>query len=308
MPGVLNAFTVDVEDYFQVAALSRAVARDRWEAHESRVERNTDRILQLLADRGVRGTFFVLGWVADRHPGLVRRITAAGHEIGSHGWSHQFIYAQTREDFTSETSRSRKLLQDLSGQPVRGYRAASFSITSRSLWALDVLIDLGFEYDSSIFPIRHDFYGVPGAERDPAIIAGPSGRQIVEFPMSVATFAGMRLPVSGGGYFRLLPYWLFRAGMRRVNEADGLPVPFYMHPWEIDAEQPRFRVSALSRFRHYTNLERCEARLRRLLDDFEFATMEDVLMARGLLGRAAVRRPAIAVGERALSGMVGAAG
>lgn len=308
MPGVVNAFTVDVEDYFQVAALSRAVARDSWDSHESRVERNTDRILQLLADRGVRGTFFVLGWVAERRPALVRRIAEAGHEVGSHGWSHQFIYGQAREEFAAETGRSRRLLQDLSGQPVRGYRAASFSITGRSLWALDVLIDAGFEYDSSIFPIRHDFYGVPGAEREPAVLAAPSGRTIVEFPMAVATFAGMRLPVSGGGYFRLMPYWLFRAGMRRVNETDGLPVPFYMHPWEIDAGQPRFRVSALSRFRHYTNLARCESRLGKLLGDFSFSTMEDALAARGLLGPVPARRPAIAVGEGTIGEVARVAG
>jgi polysaccharide deacetylase family protein (PEP-CTERM system associated) len=246
--------------------------------------------------------------VADRHPALVRRIADAGHEVGSHGWSHQFIYAQSREVFRSETDRSRKLLQDLAGQAVRGYRAASFSITGRSLWALDVLIDAGFEYDSSIFPIRHDFYGVPGAEREPSVIGAPSGRAIVEFPMAVARFAGARLPVSGGGYFRLLPYWLSRAGMRRVNESDGLPVPFYMHPWEIDAGQPRFAVSALSRFRHYTNLARCEDRLRRLLGEFEFSTMQDVLAARGLLGRAPARIPAIAVGEGRFSGIAGAAG
>src|SRR5579884_1501291 len=210
---VLNAFSVDVEDYFQVAALASAIPRDSWARRESRVERNTQVLLDLLAERGIRGTFFVLGWIAERHPALVKRIAAAGHEVASHGFSHQLIYTQTPGEFREETSRSKRLLEDLVGAAVIGYRAASFSITRRSLWALDVLIDLGFRYDSSIFPIRHDRYGIPGAAPEPGALEAPSGRSIVEFPMSAATFLGVKVPVSGGGYFRLLPYWVTRWGL-----------------------------------------------------------------------------------------------
>ncbi len=280
---IVNAFSVDVEDYFQVAALAPAIARDSWASRESRVERNTDVILGLLAERGIHGTFFVLGWIAERHPALVKRIAAAGHEIASHGYSHQLIYTQSREEFHEETVRSKRLLEDLGGAEVIGYRAASFSITQRSLWALDVLAELGFRYDSSIFPIRHDRYGIPGAAAEPGKVTTPSGATLVEFPMSAATFFGVKVPVSGGGYFRLLPYAVTRRGLRQINETYGRPFTFYLHPWEIDPGQPRIQVKWLSRFRHYTNLRRCEARLRRLLEEFRFAPMRAVLRERGLL-------------------------
>jgi polysaccharide deacetylase family protein (PEP-CTERM system associated) len=280
---IVNAFSVDVEDYFQVAALASAVPRASWTQRESRVERNTDRLLHLLAERGVRGTFFVLGWIAERHPALVKRIAAAGHEIASHGFSHQLIYAQSQREFREETERSKRVLEDLAGTEVIGYRAASFSITRKSLWALDILIDLGFRYDSSIFPIHHDRYGVPGAALKPSLVTAPSGRTLVEFPMSVASFLGLRLPVSGGGYFRLLPYTVTRLGLHRLNTVDERPFTFYLHPWEIDWEQPRMRVGWLSRFRHYTNLHLCEARLRCLLGDFRFGSMREVLSTCGLL-------------------------
>jgi polysaccharide deacetylase family protein (PEP-CTERM system associated) len=283
MPSPINAFTVDVEDYFHVAALSSAITRESWPTHESRVERNTERMLALLAERGVRGTFFVLGWVAERTPGLVRRIAASGHEIACHGFSHQLIYRQAREEFREETLRSKRLLEDLIGEAVLGYRAASFSVTRDSLWALDTLIDAGFLYDSSIFPIRHDRYGLPGAAPEPNRLSAPSGRTLVEFPMSAARFLGVQVPVSGGGYFRLLPFWVTRAGLKQINERRGLPFTFYLHPWELDPEQPRFKVSALSRFRHYTNLARCEGRLRRLLGEFEFTSMREALRLQGLL-------------------------
>ncbi|MFZ1906537.1 MAG: XrtA system polysaccharide deacetylase [Steroidobacteraceae bacterium] len=279
----INAFTVDVEDYFHVAALSSAITRESWPAQESRVERNTERLLALLAERGVRGTFFVLGWVAERTPGLVRRIAASGHEIACHGFSHRLVYQQTREEFREETLRAKRLLEDLIGEAVLGYRAASFSVTRDSLWALDTLIDAGFLYDSSIFPIRHDRYGLPGAAPEPNRLSAPSGRTLVEFPMSAARFLGVQVPVSGGGYFRLLPFWVTRAGLKQINERRGLPFTFYLHPWELDPGQPRFKVSALSRFRHYTNLARCEERLRRLLGEFEFTSMREALRLRGLL-------------------------
>jgi polysaccharide deacetylase family protein (PEP-CTERM system associated) len=278
---LVNAFTVDVEDYFHVAALAPAVTPESWASRESRVERNTEVLLGLLAEHGVRGTFFVLGWVAERSPTLVRRIAEAGHEVACHGYSHRLIYRQSQEEFRQETLRAKHGLEDILGQAVRGYRAASFSITRESLWALDVLIDAGFEYDTSIFPIRHDRYGIPGASPRLGPITAPSGRTIVEFPMSAARFLGVQVPVSGGGYFRILPYGVTRAGLRQINRRAGRPFMFYLHPWEVDPGQPRIRVGAWSRFRHYTNLSRCEARLRRLLRDFAFAPAIDVLQQCG---------------------------
>jgi polysaccharide deacetylase family protein (PEP-CTERM system associated) len=287
MPQLTNAFTLDVEDYFQVAALASGVPRDTWSQRECRVEGNTGVILDLLAERSIRGTFFVLGWIAQRYPALVKRIAAAGHEVASHGYSHKLIYQQTPAEFRSETLQSKSLLEDLTGAAVLGYRAASFSITRESLWALDILLEAGFRYDSSVFPIHHDRYGLPDAARKPGVIKAPNGGELVEFPMSAASFFGVRVPVSGGGYFRLLPYWVTRAGLRQINERDGQPFTFYLHPWEVDPGQPRVGgISALSKFRHYTNLKRCESRLRQLLGEFSFAPMRDVLQAHGLLAAA----------------------
>jgi polysaccharide deacetylase family protein (PEP-CTERM system associated) len=292
----VNAFSIDVEDYFQVAALAPAVSRESWPTREYRVEANTERILNLLAEKNVKGTFFVLGWVAEKSPGLVKRIANAGHEIACHGFSHQLIYKQSQTEFREETTRAKRFLEDVIGQPVLGYRAASFSITRESLWALDVLIDLGFEYDSSIFPIRHDRYGIPGASPAIGRISAPSARTLVEFPMSAATFLGVQVPVSGGGYFRILPYWLTRKGLRQINESADRPFTFYLHPWEVDPGQPRVKVSAFSTFRHYTNLHKCEARLRQVLTDFSFSTMRDVLTSHGLL-----RKPSPASASQASS-------
>jgi polysaccharide deacetylase family protein (PEP-CTERM system associated) len=298
MTAVVNAFSIDVEDYFQVAALASAIPRESWPTREYRVERNTDRILALLAERGIHGTFFILGWCAERSPALIRKIAAAGHEVACHGFSHKLIYTQSPDEFRDEARRSKHFLEDTIGAAVTGYRAASFSITRQSLWALDTLIDLGFEYDSSVFPIHHDRYGIPGASRDIGPIAAPSGRTIAEFPMSAASFGGVRVPVSGGGYFRLLPYAVTRAGLRQINERTGQPFTFYLHPWEVDPEQPRVKVGAFSRFRHYNNLHKCEGRLRRLLGEFRFSTMRDVLEARGILKK---RSPA-ATEPRAANG------
>ena len=279
----MNAFTVDVEDYFHVASLSSVISRDSWSTRESRVEANTERLLGVLGERGVRGTFFVLGWVAERSPALVRRIAAAGHEIACHGYAHQLVYRQQEHEFRQETVRAKSCLEDLIGEPVLGYRAASFSVTRQSLWALDVLIDLGFRYDSSVFPIHHDIYGLPGAAPEPNRLSAPSGRTLVEFPMSAAKFLGVPVPVSGGGYFRIFPYWLTRAGLRQINGRRNRPFTFYMHPWELDPGQPRVRVDWFARFRHYTNLERCESRLRRILGEFKFTSMREALRLRGLL-------------------------
>jgi polysaccharide deacetylase family protein (PEP-CTERM system associated) len=280
---VTNAFTIDVEDYYHVSALASAIPRNTWSDRDSRVSASTDRLLAMLDEKRIKGTFFVLGWVADKVPQLVKRIAAQGHEVACHGYSHELIYRQTPGVFAEETRRSKTLLEDLTGMPVIGYRAASFSITPRSRWALDTLIEQGFLYDSSIFPVRHDRYGMPGADRAPGYVHAPSGGRIAEFPMSTAAFGPVRVPVSGGGYFRLLPYWFTRSGLRSINERDGMPFTFYLHPWEIDVDQPRVDVGFVSRFRHYTNLSKCESRLRRLLADFNFTTMRNVLRTRGLL-------------------------
>jgi len=282
---VPNALTVDVEDYFHVSALAPSIDRGSWGSRESRVVGNTHRLLDLFGQFGVRGTFFVLGWVAERHPRLVKDIAGAGHEVACHGFSHRLVYEQSPEEFREETLRSKRLLEDTIGAAVLGYRAASYSIVRRSLWALDILAEAGFAYDSSIFPVHHDRYGIPDAERNPHRMATPGGRWIVEWPLAVASVLGFRLPVAGGGYFRLLPYALSRWGLASINRRDRRPFIFYLHPWEIDPGQPRVRVGWLSRFRHYTNLDKCEARLRRLLGDFRFGTARDSLSQLGLLAQ-----------------------
>ena len=275
--------TVDVEDYFHVAALAHSIDRSRWEEMEYRAEASTRRLLDLFEQHDIRGTFFVLGWVAKRSPELVREIQRRGHEVASHGMSHKLVYNQTPEEFARETYEAKALLEDIIGAPVIGYRASTYSITRRCLWALDILKEAGFAYDSSIFPIRHDLYGIPDAPQVPSRIDTPKGASIVEFPMSTAPMFGARIPVSGGGYFRLLPYWLTRAGLSKLNMQLGRPFIFYLHPWEIDPEQPRVRTSWKSRVRHYTNLDRCEARLRRLIQEFRFGRVRDVLASAALL-------------------------
>lgn len=272
----LNALTVDVEDYFQVAALAEAVSTDDWDSMEYRVEQNTDRLLELFDQQQVKSTFFVLGWVAERSPELVRRIKAGGHEIASHGYSHQLIYKQQPDVFREETRRSKQILEDIIGEPIHGYRAASYSITAQSKWALDILVDEGFTWDSSIFPVHHDRYGMPGTPEKPYILEAPSGGSLKEFPLSTCPVGNYRLPIAGGGYFRLYPYFLSRWGLGKINRA-GEPFIFYLHPWEVDPGQPRLRVSALSRFRHYNNLSVCFDRLQRLLKDFRFGTVSEVM-------------------------------
>lgn len=284
---MINAMTIDVEDYFHVAALADSIPRSSWDHMEYRAESSTRRLLRVFEESQVKATFFVLGWVARRSPGLVREIQAAGHEIASHGWSHKLVFNQTQQEFRQETRDSKALLEDITGAPVQGYRASTYSITRRSLWALDILCELGFRYDSSIFPIRHDVYGIPDASTRPGVVAAPSGGNIVEFPMSTARIAGMKLPVSGGGYFRLLPYWLTRAGLRSLNQREQRPFVFYLHPWEVDPEQPVIKARLLSRLRHYTNLSRTEQRLRRLMSEFRFAPVGTVLSELGLLPSAA---------------------
>ena len=271
---IVNALTVDVEDYFHVTAFTNDVDRARWGSFESRVERNTARLLELFAQHDVRATFFVLGWVAERYPRIVRDLQAAGHEIACHGLTHQLIYKQTPALFREETLRAKAVLEDQAGTAVIGYRAATYSIVRQSMWALDILEESGFLYDSSIFPVRHDLYGVPDAPRGPHRVA--SGR-LLEVPLTTVTVAGQRLPCAGGGYFRLLPYSVFRWALRRVNSLDGMPAIFYMHPWEIDPHQPRIATASWkSRFRHYVNLGATEQRLARLLSDFRWGRMDQV--------------------------------
>lgn len=278
-----NAFTIDVEDYYQVEAFAGVVNKRAWEKYESRVVDNTHRLLDLLDAYSVKGTFFVLGWVAQRERALVREIADRGHEVASHGMSHTPVYTQTPDVFRDETRRSKALLEDICQRPVIGYRAATYSITSKSLWALDILHEEGFRYDSSIFPMRHDRYGIPDAQPYPNRLRTPAGYTLVEFPISVLRAGAVKLPVAGGGYFRLFPYPVTRWGLARMNRS-GHEFMFYLHPWEVDPEQPRIQnAGVMSRFRHYLNLSQTRPRLERLLRDFSFTTMENVLRAQALL-------------------------
>lgn len=286
-----NALTVDVEDYFHVSAFSESIDRNHWDRYPCRVEANTRVLLALFEKASVKATFFVLGWVAERYPALVREIASAGHEVACHGYSHELVYRQSPAVFREESKRSKGILENIIQQPVKGYRAASYSITPKSVWALDVIAELGFLYDSSIFPVRHDRYGMPGSRREPHALKTPAGHALVEFPLSTFQLLRYRLPVAGGGYFRLFPYWFTRYALGRINAVDRLPFIFYLHPWEIDPNQPRVQAGRLSRFRHYQNLERCEQRLVALLKDFSFDTAERVLTDSGLLTRAGIEKP-----------------
>lgn len=272
-----NALTVDVEDYFHVTAFARHVDPVTWGRLPQRVEHNTHRLLDLFDEHGVRGTFFVLGWVAERSHALVRAIADRGHEVACHGYSHRLVYGQMTTVFREETVRAKTCLEDQVQRPVLGYRAASYSVTKRSLWAMDILAELGFVYDSSIFPIRHDRYGIPGSPRWPYRLTTRDGCSLIEFPLSTVSILGYRLPAAGGGYFRMYPYGLTHCCLAHINRAEGRPFIFYVHPWEIDPYQPRIRAGVVTSFRHYMNLKGCERRLRRLLQDFDFAPVKDVL-------------------------------
>lgn len=287
---IVNAMSIDVEDYFHVSVFDGIVPRSTWDGMESRVVANTERLLDIFDESGARSTFFVLGWVGERHPALVRRIADRGHEIASHGYAHRLIYDQTRAAFREDVRKAKGILQDASGRAVIGYRAPSYSITPRSLWALDVLLEEGYRYDSSIFPIQHDRYGIPVSGRAPYPITRPAGT-LIEVPASTTRVGPFNLPVAGGGYFRILPYWWTRWGMGRVNRLEQRPAVFYLHPWEIDPDQPRLQVGRLSRFRHYRNLEETETRLRALLRDFRFDTIGVLVseVLRSLSGTASLR-------------------
>jgi polysaccharide deacetylase family protein (PEP-CTERM system associated) len=270
----VNAMTVDVEDYFQVSAFERHIAPADWERMPQRVERNTSRVLELFAERGVHATFFTLGWVAERFPALVRRIVDAGHEVASHGFDHTRVVHQEPAQFRADVTRTKALLEDVTGVAVRGYRAASYSIGAGNLWALDVLQEAGYRYSSSIYPIRHDLYGMPEAPRF-AFRVHAGG--LLELPITSVRALGRRWPCGGGGFFRLFPYALSRWGLRRVNRDDRQPGIFYFHPWEVDPDQPRIEdIGLKTRLRHYLNLSRMETRLRRLLGDFRWDRMDRV--------------------------------
>lgn len=274
---IRNAMTIDVEDYFQVSAFADVIGRDSWNARECRVEANIDRILGILADGNVQATFFTLGWIAERYPDMVRRIVAGGHELASHGYGHLRASDQSLAEFTDDITHSKKLLEDIGGQVVRGYRAPSFSIGTGNLWALDALHDAGYRYSSSIYPILHDHYGMPDAPRFAFYPNGTDG--LLEVPITTVQFGQRKLPAGGGGYFRLLPYALSRWMMRRVNQVDRQSAIFYFHPWELDPGQPRPPgASAKTRFRHYVNLDRMEGRIKLLTRDFAWDRMDRIFL------------------------------
>jgi polysaccharide deacetylase family protein (PEP-CTERM system associated) len=272
---IWNALTIDVEDYYHVSAFERWIPRAAWDGLESRVERNTERILELLQRADVRATFFILGWVAKNSPGLVRAIRRAGHEIGCHSYWHRLVYEQTPHQFREDLRRGRGILESITGQRVLAYRAPSFSIVKQSLWALDILIEEGFRIDSSIYPTYHPRYGLPGTPLHPHRIHRPCG-SLWEFPPPVHRLLGYPLAVGGGGYLRLFPYSWTRHWLRKAN-ASGRPNVVYLHPWELDAVQPRFAFGKLRTLRHYVNLRRTEERLSRLLEDFQFGTLSELL-------------------------------
>ena len=267
--------TIDVEDYFQVEAFASTIQRSDWESLPRRVERNTERLLQILGDSGIEATFFVLGWVAERHPDLVRRVVAAGHEVASHGCSHVRVDCQSPEEFRDDIRRSKQVLEDLAGVPVRGYRAPTFSIGGASKWAHAILAEEGYRYSSSVYPVKHDLYGTPEAPRTPfSPVPG-----MLEIPLTAVRMLGIDIPASGGGYFRLLPYHLTSGLLNRARRVNRSPAVFYLHPWEIDPEQPRQQsASWKSRFRHYLNLDRTEPRLQRLLRNFAWTRMDRLFL------------------------------
>jgi polysaccharide deacetylase family protein (PEP-CTERM system associated) len=277
---VLNALTVDVEDYFHVAAFQDVIRPNDWDSFPLRVETNTLRLLELFASQGVTATFFVLGWVARKCPALVKEICRGGHEVGCHGYMHQAIYHGSRENFRKDIRQAKAVIEDLVGRPVRSYRAPSYSITGKTLWALDVVREEGFEYDSSIYPIIHDLYGIPDAPRFPHVRILKSGAMINEFPPSTVRFRRVNFPVAGGGYFRLMPEPLTFWAIDRINRVEKQPAMVYLHPWEIDPDQPRIHASLRSRFRHYQGLRSVEPKLKNLLRRFAFGTLQQAFDAR----------------------------
>lgn len=273
---MVNAMSVDVEDYFQVSAMAPYVARSDWDTIPCRVARNVDRLLALFEQHNAGATFFVLGWIAERYPEVVRCIVASGHELASHGYAHLRATEQTPKEFLADIVGAKKILEDIAGVAVRGYRAPSFSIGSTNPWAFDCILEAGYRYSSSVYPVKHDHYGIPDAPRFPY----HARDGLVEVPITTARVLGRNLPAGGGGYFRLAPYALSRWAIRTINEREGRPAIFYLHPWEIDPEQPRIRGAGLkTRFRHYLNLERMESRLKRLTSDFRWDRIDRAFLS-----------------------------
>ncbi|MFT4055887.1 MAG: DUF3473 domain-containing protein [Novosphingobium sp.] len=271
----INGLSVDVEDWFQVGAFEKVIDRENWNSLATRVERNCDAILRLFADAGVKGTFFTLGWVAERHPVLMRRIADEGHEVASHGWDHERVFRLGKEAFAADIDRARKVIEDASGQSVKGYRAPSFSIDARTPWAFEVLAEQGYAYSSSVAPVAHDHYGWREAPR--FAFRPIADADLIEIPVTTARFAGRRLAAGGGGFFRVLPYGFSRWAIRQVNRDDRRPAVFYFHPWEIDPGQPRVEGAPLrSRFRHYTNLSVMAQKLERLVGEFRWGRMDEL--------------------------------
>ncbi len=297
MSPIVNALSVDVEDYFQVSAFSDVVPHTSWNTFECRVERNTLRLLDLFDRRQAKATFFILGWIAERYPWLVQEIHLRGHEVASHGYAHRTVDHYTPETFRTEIRQAKAFLEDVVQAPVVGYRAPSFSITHKTTWTLEILAEEGFQYDSSIFPIRHDRYGMSSAPRFPHRLTY-RGRTLHEFPMSTVALLGMtNIPMGGGGYLRLLPLWFTRWGIRRVNRRERQPVMVYVHPWEIDPEQPRIAGRRLSKFRHYRNLDQTAHRLEALLSEFRFAAVRNVLPLSGIPTRQPMALKEVRPGE-----------
>jgi polysaccharide deacetylase family protein (PEP-CTERM system associated) len=277
MPTIRNAMTVDVEDYFQVSAFAKHISRESWPQLPCRVEGNIDRILSIMDAADVKATFFTLGWIAERYPAMVRRIVDNGHELASHGYGHLRASDQTEQQFQEDVGRSKAILEDIAGKPVLGYRAPSFSIGSQNLWALDVLQRAGYRYSSSIYPIRHDHYGMPDAPRFAFYPKGENG--LLELPITTVQMFNRNLPAGGGGYFRFFPYFVSKHFIERVNRRDKQPGIFYFHPWELDPAQPRqHNVGLKTRFRHYVNLHRMEDRLKALTRDFRWDRMDRIFL------------------------------
>lgn len=273
MKNIINAFTIDVEDYFQVSAFSPYINRNEWDSRECRIERNIDRILQILNTSGTKATFFTLGWIAQRYPQMVKNIVQEGHELASHGYGHERVSDLSEEAFFSDIQSAKKLLEDISSVEVKGYRAPSFSINKNNLWAFDCLLSAGYKYSSSIYPIKHDHYGIPDAPR----FSYSVGNGLIEIPITTMYLFGKNFPSSGGGYFRLLPYWLSKMMIRRVLSNDHQAAIFYFHPWEIDIEQPKISgINIKTRFRHYVNIAHMEKKIKNLLIDFSWGRVDDV--------------------------------
>jgi polysaccharide deacetylase family protein (PEP-CTERM system associated) len=273
---VVNAMTVDVEDYFQVSAFEKQISRSNWASHSSRVEENTDRILALFDAHNTKATFFTLGWLAERYPMMIHRIIEQGHEIASHGWDHQRATNQNRDQFREDVSRAKSVLEDISGHIIKGYRAPSYSICEKNLWALDVLADEGYLYSSSIVPIKHDHYGMPDASR---FAFEAAGGRLLEIPVTTVPILSRNVNCGGGGWFRLFPYGFTRWALNQVNNEEEKPCNFYFHPWEIDPDQPKIDgITLKTRFRHYLNLSKMHGRLESLLEDFHWGRMDEIFL------------------------------